>query len=111
MNLNHWAHANIRIPLPPAKAEQEAIAEALSDADALIESLEQLIAKKRQIKQGTMQALLTGKQRLPGFKGNWQTRRSEILLSIMHGKICQQLWRRRRDLPYSGRTWGNRFRQ
>ena len=50
--------------------EQEAIAEALSDADALIESLEQLIAKKRQIKQGAMQELLTGKKRLPGFIGN-----------------------------------------
>ncbi|MDB4506767.1 restriction endonuclease subunit S, partial [Akkermansiaceae bacterium] len=58
------------IPLPPTKAEQEAIAEALSDADALIESLEQLIAKKRQIKQGAMQELLTGKNRLPGFSGN-----------------------------------------
>ena len=45
----------------PTKAEQEAIAEALSDADALIESLEQLIAKKRQIKQGAMQELLTGR--------------------------------------------------
>src|SRR5690349_9743908 len=50
----------IEVALPPTKAEQEVIAEALSDADALIESLEQLIAKKRQIKQGTMQALLTG---------------------------------------------------
>lgn len=54
-------------PLP----EQEAIAEALSDADALIESLQQLIAKKRQVKQGTMQALLTGKQRLRGFAAEW----------------------------------------
>ncbi|MFA5055592.1 MAG: restriction endonuclease subunit S [Dehalococcoidia bacterium] len=52
--------------LPPL-AEQEAIAAALSDADALIEALEQLIAKKRQIKQGAMQELLTGKRRLPGF--------------------------------------------
>ena len=60
------------IPFPPAKAEQEAIAEALSDADALIESLEQLIAKKRQIKQGAMQELLTGKNRLPGFSGEWE---------------------------------------
>src|SRR5690606_26416186 len=47
-----------QIPLPPL-AEQEAIAEALSDADAWIESLEQLIAKKRLIKQGAMQELLT----------------------------------------------------
>jgi len=62
------------IPLPPTKAEQEAIAEALSDADALIESLEQLIAKKRHIKQGTMQELLTGRKRLPGFSGEWETR-------------------------------------
>jgi len=50
---------NYKITLPP-KAEQEAIAEALSDADALIESLEQLLTKKRRIKQGTMQGLLTG---------------------------------------------------
>jgi type I restriction enzyme, S subunit len=63
----------IEVVLPPTKAEQKAIAEALSDADALIESLEQLIAKKRQIKQGAMQVLLTGKQRLPDFKGEWQT--------------------------------------
>jgi restriction endonuclease S subunit len=69
------AHVSIiEVPLP-LYFEQAAIAEALSDADALIESLEQLIAKKRQIKQGTMQALLTGKRRLPGFDGEWQTRR------------------------------------
>jgi type I restriction enzyme S subunit len=61
----------IPIPLPPTLAEQEAIAGALSDADAWIESLEQLIAKKRQIKQGAMQELLTGKRRLPGFSGKW----------------------------------------
>lgn len=59
--------ASLRMPLPTL-AEQEAIAEALSDADALIESLEQLIAKKRHIKQGAMQELLTGKRRLPGFE-------------------------------------------
>ena len=63
------------IPLPPTKAEQEAIAEALSDADALITSLEDLIAKKRCIKQGAMQQLLTGKRRLPGFSGDWEPRR------------------------------------
>ena len=60
------------VPTPPSAAEQEAIAEALSDADALIESLEQLLTKKRQIKQGAMQELLTGKKRLPGFSGDWQ---------------------------------------
>jgi type I restriction enzyme S subunit len=57
------------VKIPPTLREQEAIAGALSDADAWIESLEQLIAKKRQIKQGAMQELLTGKRRLPGFSG------------------------------------------
>jgi type I restriction enzyme S subunit len=56
------------VPIPTSRAEQEAIAEALSDADALIESLEQILTKKRQIKQGAMQELLTGKKRLPGFQ-------------------------------------------
>jgi type I restriction enzyme S subunit len=65
---------SIQIPFPTLR-EQEAIAEALSDADAWIESLEQLIAKKRQIKQGAMQELLTGKRRLPGFSGKWETKR------------------------------------
>lgn len=56
--------------LPPPE-EQTAIAEALSDADSLIASLEKLIAKKKAIKQGAMQELLTGKKRLPGFSGEW----------------------------------------
>ena len=60
------------VALPPTKAEQEAIAEALSDADALIESLEQLLTKKRYLKQAAMQELLTGKKRLPGFSGEWE---------------------------------------
>jgi type I restriction enzyme S subunit len=74
-NLNTDLIGNFKIPLPPTLAEQEAIAGALSDADAWIESLEQLIAKKRQIKQGAMQELLTGKRRLPGFSGKWETKR------------------------------------
>ena len=59
------------VPRPLNLAEQQAIAEALSDADALIEGLENLISKKRAIKQGAMQELLTGKRRLPGFEGEW----------------------------------------
>ncbi|MBW7990810.1 MAG: restriction endonuclease subunit S [Planctomycetes bacterium] len=59
--------ADMLISFPPKKAEQEAIAEMLSDTDALIESLEKLIAKRRNIKRGAMQQLLTGKKRLPGF--------------------------------------------
>ncbi|MCC9641678.1 restriction endonuclease subunit S [Rhodopirellula sp. JC740] len=52
--------------LPPLE-EQQAIAGVLSDVDALIDSLDALIAKKRDLKQATMQQLLTGKKRLPGF--------------------------------------------
>ena len=63
----------ISIPLPTTKAEQEAIAAALSDVDALINALDRLIAKKRDIKQAAMQELLTGKRRLPGFTGGWET--------------------------------------
>ena len=55
----------------PPKAEQEAIAEALNDIDTLIVNLGKLIAKKKAIKQGAMQELLTGKRRLPGFNGEW----------------------------------------
>jgi type I restriction enzyme S subunit len=61
------------LPLPPL-AEQRAITSALSVVDALISTLNQLIAKKRDIKQAAMQQLLTGKQRLPGFCGEWKTR-------------------------------------
>lgn len=61
----------IEIAVPP-KPEQEAIAAALSDMDALIANLEKLIAKKKAIKQGAMQELLTGKRRLPGFDGEWK---------------------------------------
>jgi type I restriction enzyme S subunit len=64
----------VQLPLPPTQAEQQAIAEALSDADALIESLEHLIAKKRHLKQGAMQELLTGKKRLPGFSDHWEVK-------------------------------------
>jgi type I restriction enzyme S subunit len=62
----------IPVALPPTTTEQHAIAEALSDMDALIESLEQLIVKKRHLKQGAMQELLTGKKRLPEFHGKWR---------------------------------------
>ena len=56
-----------KIPLPCSKEEQTAIANALSDVDALISELEKLIAKKQAIKTATMQQLLTGRTRLPQF--------------------------------------------
>jgi len=84
--------ADMLIPLPP-KVEQQAIAEVLSDVDDLIGSLDKLIAKKRAVKTGAMQQLLTGKQRLPGFKGEWKEKRLGDILSVRHGKsqheICQ----------------------
>ena len=61
----------VLIKIPPLP-EQERIAEALSDVDDMISSLEKLIAKKKAIKQGTMQELLTGKKRLHGFTGEWK---------------------------------------
>jgi type I restriction enzyme, S subunit len=76
--------------IPPTKAEQEAIAEALSDADALIESLKQLIAKKRHLKQGAMQELLTGKRRLPGFSGQWEVKRLGAISHIRTGSRNNQ---------------------
>lgn len=64
----------VPIPLPPI-TEQNAIAEALNDVDDLIESLEQLIAKKRQIKLGSMEKLFSGRIRLPGFTDDWTLRK------------------------------------
>lgn len=58
----------------PGKDEQLAIAKALSDADARIEALEALLAKKRDLKQAAMQQFLTGKTRLPGFSGEWEVK-------------------------------------
>lgn len=62
--------AEMLIPIPPIP-EQERIAEVLSDVDSMISLLEKLIAKKKAVKQGAMQELLTGKKRLPGFDREW----------------------------------------
>lgn len=69
-NLSASSVADFEIPLP-SLVEQGYIAEALSDMDNLISSLEKLIEKKKAIKQGAMQELLTGKKRLSGFSGEW----------------------------------------
>lgn len=62
---------SFQVVVPYSSIEQQAIAETLIDTNALIESLEQLLTKKRQIKEGAMQELLTGVRRLPGFSGEW----------------------------------------
>ena len=69
-SLNTEILRSVYAVIPPIY-EQQAIAEVLSDVDSLINSLEALIAKKQDIKRATMQHLLTGKTRLPGFRGNW----------------------------------------
>ena len=85
-NVNAGSLKHLAIPLPPTRAEQQAIAEALGDADALIESLEQLLTKKRQIKKGAMQELLTGKKRLPRFSGEREVKRLGEFVSIRNQK-------------------------
>lgn len=61
----------------PPLAEQRTIAAALSDVDALLTKLDQLISKRRDLKQAAMQQLLTGQTRLPGFSGVWEVRTIE----------------------------------
>lgn len=73
------------VPFPPTLAEQKAIAAALSDVDELLGALDRLIAKKRDLKQAAMQDLLTGKRRLPGFSGAWETRRLGEVGSFLKG--------------------------
>ena len=63
---------NLLLGWPKTEAEQRAIAEAVSDVDALQGALDQLIAKKRALKQAAMRQLLTGQTRLPGFHGEWE---------------------------------------
>jgi type I restriction enzyme S subunit len=89
-NLNTELIGNIKIPLPPTLTEQKAIATALSDVDALISSLEQGITKKKAIKQGVMQELLTpphkGGKRLPGFSEEWnEIRLGDLIHDFQNG--------------------------
>ena len=71
---------NFLVAMPP-ESEQRAIATALSDVDALLAKIDQIIAKKRDLKQAAMQQLLTGQTRLPGFSGEWEVKRLGDLLS------------------------------
>lgn len=76
---------NFSFSAPPSLSEQTAIATVLSDMDALLDSLDRLIAKKRDIKQAAMQELLTGKTRLPGFEGEWEVKRLGDIANIQRG--------------------------
>ncbi len=84
--------AAFQIPLPPSDKEQRTIAQALSDVDALISSLDKIIAKKRHLKIATMQQLLTGKKRLPGFgKGEWVKKQQKEVCSYINGRAYQRV--------------------
>lgn len=74
-----------KIAAPLEVTEQRAIAAALSDMDALLSGLDRLIAKKRDVKQAAMQQLLTGRTRLPGFRGEWEMRRLGEVAEIISG--------------------------
>lgn len=71
------------LSIPVLTDEQATIAKALSDVDSLISSLQKLIEKKKAIKQGTMQELLTGKKRLPGFSVEWSQAPFEDLFDFL----------------------------
>ncbi len=75
-SINKTALGKLPILVPPLP-EQRAIAEALSDVDGLLGGLDRLITKKHDLKQATMQQLLTGQTRLPGFHGEWEVKRLE----------------------------------
>jgi type I restriction enzyme, S subunit len=88
-SLNKNTLGKIQIPLPPTLTEQKAIATALSDVDELISNLEKLIAKKKAIKHGAMQELLTppnkGGKRLAGFSGEWERIKVEKVIDVLRG--------------------------
>jgi type I restriction enzyme S subunit len=87
------------VVMPSSVKEQQDIACALSDADTLIDSLEQLLTKKRQIKQGAMQELLTGKRRLPGFVQPWNDSKMGQLGTFLKGSGIKRDEALSGDLP------------
>jgi len=82
--INKTALGQLPVVLPPLP-EQRAIATALSDVDALLAKLDQIITKKRDLKQAAMQQLLTGQTRLPGFSGEWDVKRLGDISPLQRG--------------------------
>lgn len=85
VHVQKWEMEKFGFPCPNDRAEQQAIAAALSDTDGMVAGLERVIAKKRLIKQGAMQDLLTARRRLPGFSGEWQAATLSELADIRSG--------------------------
>lgn len=88
-SLNTKILNGISIVLPQSISEQRRIAEVLSDTDSLISSLSRTIEKKRLVKQGAMQQLLTGKTRLKGFSGEWVEKELGEVCKIQRGSILK----------------------
>lgn len=84
--INSKQLSDFELAVPPTVTEQAAIAEALSDVDEAIAAQEAVIAKKRALKTATMQALLSGTRRLPGFSGKWEVKALGQCLKVRHGK-------------------------
>lgn len=97
---------NFIFPIPNDINEQKGIADALNGVDKLLQSLEKLIDKKKKIKQGTMQQLLTGKKRLPGFSGEWEVKKlgdiAECLDNYRIPLNDSQRANMKGDIPYCG---------
>jgi len=109
ISLQQVREAEVAIPLKP---EQRTIVESLSDMDALIASLDRLIAKKRNLKQAAMQQLLTGQTRLPGFSGEWKlinmTEKSVLKARIGWQGLTTEEYRRTGDyLLVTGTDFSN----
>ncbi|MCG9130318.1 restriction endonuclease subunit S [Candidatus Poribacteria bacterium] len=103
--------SNYLLPVPP-EHEQRAIAEVLSDVDRLLNALEALIAKKRAIKQATMQQLLTGKTRLSGFSGKWQEMRiGDLFDAKAGGDLVQSRYSDVQDNRYPYPIYANGLEQ
>jgi type I restriction enzyme S subunit len=102
--------SKVKVIIPPTLTEQKAIATALSDVDELISSLEQLITKKKAIKQGAMQQLLKppnkGGKRLPGFSGEWEYWPIELVADCLDNLRVplngEQRNKMNGDIPYCG---------
>jgi type I restriction enzyme, S subunit len=84
----------------PSLREQRLIAAAISDGDALLATLDALIAKKRLIKQGTLQELLTGKKRLLGFSGDWERRELQEIVNLFIVPMRDKPKQFKGDIPW-----------
>jgi type I restriction enzyme S subunit len=80
-----WEMEAFALAIPVEIAEQRTIAKALGDVDETIEALSRLVAKKRELRQGAMQRLLTGQNRLPGFSSPWHVKRLKELGRFIKG--------------------------